>query len=111
MTSEGLFESVVMFFGLTNFPAMFQTIINEILWNLINTEEVASFIDNVIVETKEEKDYDEVVEKVVKRLAENDLYVKPEKCKWKVRKVGFLKVLIGLQRIKIEKEKMKRVLD
>ena len=31
MTSEGLFESVVMFFGLTNFPAMFQTIINEIL--------------------------------------------------------------------------------
>jgi len=48
---------------------------------LINTEEVASFIDDVIVETKEEKDYDEVVEKVVKRLAENDLYVKPEKCK------------------------------
>ena len=111
MTSEGLFESVVMFFGLTNFPAMFQTIINEILWNLINTEEVASFIDDVIVETKEEKDYDEVVEKVVKRLAENDLYVKPEKCKWKVRKIGFLKVLIELERIKIEKEKMKRVLD
>ena len=40
-----------------------------------------SFIDDVIVGTEEEKWYNEVVEEVVKRLAENNLYVKPEKCK------------------------------
>ena len=58
-----------------------------------------SFIDNVIVEIEEEKGYDEVVEEVVKRLAENNLYVKPEKYKWKVREVGFLEVVIRLEGI------------
>jgi len=111
MTPEGSFEPTVMFFGLTNSPVMFQTIINEILRNLINTGEVASFIDDVIVGIEEEKRYDEVVEEVVRRLAENNLYVKPEKCKWKVKEVGFLKVIIGLEGVKMEKEKIKRVLD
>jgi len=46
---------------------------------LINIREVTSFIDNVIVETKEEEEYNEVVKKVVKRLVENDLYIKLEK--------------------------------
>jgi len=64
-----------------NSSATFQTIINEILWNLINTEKVVSFIDNVIVGTEEEEGHNEIVEEVVRRLAENDLYVKLEKYK------------------------------
>jgi len=48
--------------------------INEILWNLINTGKVVSFIDNVIVGAETEEGHDEIVEEVVKRLAENDLY-------------------------------------
>jgi len=48
---------------------------------LINIEKVVSFIDNIIVETEEKEGHDKVVEKVVKRLAEKNLYVKPEKCK------------------------------
>ena len=51
---------------------------NKILWDLINTREVVSFIDDIIVRTKEEEEHDEVVEKVVKRLAENNLYIKSE---------------------------------
>jgi len=47
------------------------------------------------------------VEEVVKMLAENDLYVKLEKCKWKMREVGFLEVVIGPEEIKMEEEKMK----
>jgi len=54
---------------------------NELLRDLINTGKVAVFIDNVIVETKTKKGHDELVAEVVKRLEENDLYVKPEKCK------------------------------
>jgi len=72
---------------------------------------VASFIDNVIIGTEGEEGHDELVEEVVKRLAENDLYVKLEKCKWKIKEVGFLRVVIGQKRIKIEEEKMKDVLD
>ena len=84
---------------------------NKILRNLINTRKVASFIDNVIVGIEENEGYNEVVEEVVKRLAEKNLYVKLEKCKQKVRKIGFLGVVIGLEGIKIQQENMKAVLD
>ena len=110
MTLKGSFEPTVMFFRLTNSLATFQTIMNEILWNLINTGAVRSFINDVIVGTEKEEENNEVVEKVMKRLAENNLYVKLEKCKWKVREVEFLEVVIGLEGIKMEEEKMKRVL-
>ena len=52
---EGLFEQTVMFFGLMNSLAMFQTMMNEILWDLINTGKVVSFIDDVIIGTEEKK--------------------------------------------------------
>ena len=81
MTLEGLFELTVIFFELTSFLATFQTMINEILQDLINTREVASFINNVIVIIEEEKGHNKVVEKVVRKLVENDLYMKPEKYK------------------------------
>ena len=84
---------------------------NKILWNIINIGEVASFIDNVIVGTEKKEGYNEVVEKLVKRLAENDLYVKLEKYKWKVREVGFLEVVTRLEGIKMKEEKMKDVFD
>ena len=110
-TLEGSFEPTVMFFRLTNSPAMFQAIMNELLRDLINTGKVAAFIDDVIVGTEMEEEHDELVAEVIKRLEENDLYMKPEKCKWKVREVGFLGVVIGLEGIKMEKEKVKGVLE
>ena len=70
-----------------------------------------SFIDNVIVGMETEEEYDEIVEEIVKRLAENNLYVKPEKCEWKVREVSFLGVVIGPEEIKMEEEKVKGVLN
>ena len=111
---EGFFEPMVMFFGLTNSPATFQTMMNkmnELLRDLINTGKVAAFIDDVIIGTEMEERHDEVVVEVIRRLEENDLYVKPEKCKWKVREIGFLGVVIRLEGIKMEEEKVKGVLD
>ena len=110
-TLEGSFEPTVMFFRLTNSPATFQAMMNELLRDLINTGKVAVFIDNVIVGTETEEGYNELMTEIIKRLEENDLYVKLEKCKWKVREVGFLRVVIGPEGIKIEKEKVKGVLE
>ena len=110
-TPEELFEPMVMFFGLTNSLVMFQTIMNEILWDLINTGKVVSFIDDVIIGTEGEEGYNEFIEEVVKRLAKNNLYVKLEKCKWKVKEVGFLEVIIEPESIKMEEDKMKGVID
>ena len=70
-----------------------------------------SFIDDVIIGTEEEEGHDEIVEEVIRRMEENDLYVKPEKCKWKVKEVGFLGVVIGKDGIKMEEEKVKAVLN
>ena len=110
-TPEGSFEPTVMFFGLTNSPATFQTIVNELLRDLINTRKVVVFIDNVIVRMEDKEGYDELVAEIIKRLEENDLYIKLEKYKWKVREVGFLGVVIRLEEIKMEEEKVKGVLD
>ena len=78
---EGSFELTVMFFGLTNSPATFQVMMNELLRDLINIGKVAAFIDDVIVETETEEGHDKIVAEIIKRLEENDLYIKPEKCK------------------------------
>ena len=84
---------------------------NKLLRDLINTGKVAVFIDDVIVGLKIEEGHDELVAEVIKRLEENDLYVKPEKCKWKVREVEFLGVVIGPEGIKMERKKVKGVLE
>ena len=52
-----------------------------------------------------------MVGEVIKRLEENNLYVKPEKCKWEMKEVGFLGVVIGPEEIKMKKEKVKEVLE
>ena len=80
-TLEGSFELTIMFFRLTNSLATFQTMMNKILQDLINTGKVVSFINDIIIEMDGEKGHNELVEEIVKRLVENDLYVKLEKCK------------------------------
>ena len=110
-TPEGSFEPMVMFFGLTNSLAMFQAMMNKLLRDLINTGKMVAFIDDIIIGMKTEEEHDEIVVEVIRRLEENDLYVKPEKCKWKVWEVGFLEVVIELEGIKMEEEKVKGVLD
>ena len=111
MTPKRLFKPTVMFFRLINSPATFQAMMNKLLRDLINTGKVVAFIDDVIVRTKTEEGHDEIVVEIIKRLKENNLYVKLEKCKWKVREVGFLGVVIGPDEIKMEEEKVKGVLN
>jgi len=111
MTYMSSFKLTVMFFGMTNSPATFQAMTNEILRDLINEGKVIAFVDDVLVGTEMEEEHDEIVEEVLKRLEENDLYVKLEKCVWKMKKIGFLGIVIGPNGIEIEAEKVDRVLS
>jgi len=106
----GLFKPVVMFFGITNSLATFQAMMNEILRDIINEGKVVVFVDNVLVGTETEEEHDKIVEEVLKRLEENNLYIKPKKCVWKVRKILFLGVVMGEERVKMEEEKVEGVL-
>ena len=108
---EGSFEPMVMFFGLTNSPATFQAMMNDLLRDLVVEEKVAVFIDDVMVATETEEGHDEIVEEVLRRLEENDLFVKLEKCVWKIREVGFLGVIIGKEGVRMEKEKVQGVVE
>ena len=84
---------------------------NELLRDLINTGKVAVFIDDVIIGMEMEEGHEKLVAEVIKRLEENNLYIKLEKCRWKVREVGFLEVVIGPEGIKMKEEKVKGVLE
>ena len=107
----GSFELIVIFFGMTNLPATFQAMINEILRDIINKGKVAAFVDDILVGTETKEQHNKIVKEVLRRLEENDLYIKPEKYTWKVRKIGFLEVVIGPNSIEIEREKVDRVLS
>ena len=107
----GSFEPTVMFFRMINLPAIFQAMMNEILRDLINEGKVAVFVDDMLVGIETEEEYDKIVEEILRRLEENDLYIKLEKYVWKVRKIGFLGVVIEPKGIEMEEEKVNRVLS
>jgi len=110
-THIGAYEPIVMYFGLTNSSTTFQIMMNNLFQDLINQGDTVTFIDNTLVATDTEEGHDELVEEVLKRLEENNLFVKPEKCKWKVREVEFLGVVIGPKGVEMQKEKVEGVFN
>ena len=88
---RGAYEPLVVYFGLCNSPATFQTIMNEIF--VADMEDVmVVYIDDLMIFTKtdNQKKHDRIVLEVLCRLEENDLFVKPEQCIFKATKVKFL---------------------
>ena len=57
-----------------------------------------AFVNDILVETETEEEYNEVIEEVLKRLEKNDLYVKLEKYAWKMKKIPFLGVIMGKEK-------------
>ena len=76
---EGTLELTVMFFELTNSLVIFQAIMNNLLRDMIETKDVVACIDDIMVGTEIEEGHDEIVEEVLRRMEENDLFAKPEK--------------------------------
>ena len=107
----GVYEPTVMYFGLTNSPSTFQTMMNDLFWDLINQGDTTTFIDDILVATDTEEGHNKLVEEVLRRLEENNLFMKPEKYKWKVREVEFLGVVIGPKGVEMQKEKIEGVLN
>src|SRR5271154_4399780 len=79
-----------MFFGLTNSPASFQTMMNAILKDLIDQGHVVVYMDNILVFTKDLEEHRQIINEVLKWLKENDLFLKPQKCFFEQRKSNFL---------------------
>ena len=90
---EGAFEPLVMYFGLTNSLSTLQTMMNALFFDMGAC--VMVYMDNILIYMKTEDGHDKIVLQVLEILWKNDLFVKAEKCKFKVRTVKFLGLIIG----------------
>jgi len=78
ITRRGLFEATVIYFGFSNAPATFQSMINDILGDLIHIQLVMVYLDDILIFGTYLKEHRQLVKKVLKRLQFNDLYAKAE---------------------------------
>ena len=108
-TNRGLFEPRVMFFGLTNSPATFQSLMNSIFADLIARGVVAVYLDDILIYTKTLEEHREVVREVLKRLEENDLYLRPAKCEFEVQEVEYLGMIIRENHVSMDPAKVRAV--
>ena len=92
-----------MYFGLTNSPATFQTMMNALLNDIPG---VIVYIDDILIFMETEEGHDATVLEVLKRLRDNDLFLKPEKCFFKVREVKMLGMIIGPDGVKMDPSKL-----
>ena len=120
LTPEGLFEPTVMFFGLTNSPATFQTTMNAILhqevgegWLSIYMDDMAIHMAKLPHETEEQhiQRHRTYIHRVLTKLEENDLYLKPKKCEFEKEEIEYLGVIIGKNHLKMSPKKLQGVAD
>ena len=108
-TNRGLFEPLVMFFGLTNSPATFQTMMNDLFKELIDEGVVIVYMDDILIYTSTIEQHREVVKKVLEILKKNKLYLKPEKCIFEKSQVEYLGLIISSGKIEMDPIKVEGV--
>ena len=119
-TNEGLYEPTVMFFGLCNSPATFQSMMNTLFCNQIASGELTIYMDDMAMhtspregETHEEhlKHHQKIVNEVLTILEHNNLYLNINKCKFEQTHINFLRVCIENNQLKMEDTKIEKVRD
>uniref|UniRef100_A0A674NT72 ribonuclease H n=1 Tax=Takifugu rubripes TaxID=31033 RepID=A0A674NT72_TAKRU len=109
-TPLGHFEYLVMPFGLTNAPAVFQCLVNDMLRDLLN-KSVFVYLDDILIFSRSLEEHVGHVREVLKRLLENKLYAKAEKCEFHVSSVSFLGFVIEKGQLRADPSKVAAVKD
>ena len=107
-TRYGLFESLVMPFGLTNAPADFQRFINDTLAPFLD-QFTSAYLDDILIYSDTMEDHMQHVRRVLERLTEAGLHLKPEKCEFHKTEVKYLGLIIGTDGIKMDPSKVETV--
>ena len=94
-TNRGLFEPLVMFFGLTNSPATFQTMMDDIFDGLISEGVIVVYLDDILIFTDTLEEHRRVTRRVMELLEGNKLYLNPEKCEFEKTTIEYLGVIIS----------------
>ena len=98
-----------MFFGLCNSPATFQTMMNDLFWQLIEEGVVAVYMDDILIFTRTLEEHRRVVSQVLQILKDNKLYLKPEKCIFEVQKIEFLGLILSENQVEMDPVKINGV--
>jgi hypothetical protein len=97
-----MFEPLVMFFGLTNSPATFQTMMNDIFTNMILEGVVVVYLDDILIFMKDLDEHRQITHQVLRRLAEHQLYLRPEKCEFEKTRIEYLRLIISENRVEMD---------
>jgi hypothetical protein len=110
-TNRGLFEPLVMYFGLTNSLATFQTMMNKIFQDLITEGVVSVYLDNILIFTNSLEEHRRITCLVLDRMREHKLYVRPEKCDFEKVRIEYLGVIISHNKVEMDPVKIAGVAD
>ena len=110
-TNQGLYKPLVMFFGLTNSPATFQTMMDGIFEDLISKGIVVVYLDDILIFTKTLDKHWKVVRQVMELLQQHGLSLKPEKCKFKKTSIEYLRVIVSHDSVNMDPAKVARVAE
>lgn len=110
-TNRGLFEPLVMFFGLTNSPATFQTLMNNIFSDLITEGKVSVYLDDILIFTITLEEHRAVVREVLRRLGAHDLFLRLDKCEFEKEEVDYLGLVIRQGQVSMDPDKVRAITD
>ena len=111
-TSEGLFEPTIMFFGLTNSPVTFQTMMDDIFQEEVAQGWLRIYMDDMIIATEDDETLHELrVDHILDKLEKYNLFLKPEKCKFHQQEVEYLGVIIGNGTVKMDPVKIQGIME
>jgi transposase InsO family protein len=109
VTNRGLFEPLVMFFGLCNSPSTFQTMMNEILEELVLEGHVLVYLDDILIFTETLEEHRKITRRVLEILRRNKLYLKPEKCEFEKPSVEYLGLIVSHNQVSMDPVKLEGV--
>ncbi|WVZ94009.1 hypothetical protein U9M48_039953 [Paspalum notatum var. saurae] len=109
-TRYGLYENLVMSFGLTNAPAFFMYMMNSVFMNELD-KFVVVFIDDILIYSKNEEEHEEHLRIVLTRLREHKLYAKFSKCAFWLKEVSFLGHILSEKGVAVDPSKVESVLN
>jgi len=105
-TNRGLFEPLVMYFGLTNSPATFQMMMDDIFEELISEGNVVVYLDDILIFTDDLEQHRALERRVLELMRKHKLYLKPEKCEFQKTTIEYLGVIISHNRVSMDPVKI-----
>ena len=108
-TNQGLFEPTVVFFGMCNSPATFQAMMDYILIDMIEENLVIIYMDDILIFAKTQEELERITKMVLQQLRDNDLYLKPKKCKFNKTIIKYLGLIVKEGQLSMDLVKLKGI--